>query len=143
MQVRAPGPQLRFFLSSTELSQPLERGAGLEPVGVFIKIHRSGLSLGQQEGYLFCRLGEPCQMHPRGPQISAADYPATLLKTAPALFSPPRLYHLIESHSGDGNEKIRQKPLRVLSAESFCLITVANRDFDPYIFRALRIAITA
>ena len=107
MQVRAPGPQLRFFLSPTQFRQPLERGTGSEPVGVFMKMDRGGLSLGQREGYRFRRLGEPCQVHPRGPQISAADYPATLLKTAPSLFSQARLYHRIKPHSGEGNEKIR------------------------------------
>lgn len=80
---------------------------GLEPVGVFMKMDRCGLSLGQPESYRFCRLGEPCQVHPRGPQISAADYPATLLETAPALFLPARLYYRIKPYSGEGNEKIR------------------------------------
>lgn len=112
-------------------------------VGVFMKMDRVGLLLSQGEGYRFCRLGEPCQVHPRGPQICAADYPATLLKTDSALFFPARLYYRIKPHPGEGNEKIRQKPLGVLPPESFRLATGANGDLDPHVFQTLRIAITA
>ena len=115
----------------------------MQLLGMFMKMNRTGLSLGQREGYRFCRLCHSCQMHPRGPQISAADYAATLLKTALVLFSPDRLYHRIKPHSGKGNEKIREKPLRVLSVERFCLSTEANRNPYPHIFQALRIAVTA
>jgi len=108
-----------------------------------LKMGRCGLFLGQRERDRFRRLGEPFQVHPRGSQIGAADYLATRLKTAPAFSSSARLYHRIKPHSGKGNEKIRQKPLRVLSPERFCLATAANRDHDPHIFQALRIAITA
>lgn len=107
MQGRAPGAQLRIFLSPTQFREPLERGTGPEPVGVFMKMDRGGLSLGQREGYRFRRFGEPCQVHPRGPQIAAADYPATLLKTAPAFSTSARLYYRIKPHSREGNEKIR------------------------------------
>ena len=143
MQVLVTGPQLRFLLSIPELTQPLERGEGPEPVGVFMKMDRLGLLFSQREGDRFPRRGEPCQVHPRGPQIRAADYPATLLETAPALFCVARLYHRIKSHPGKGNEKIRQKPLGVLPPEKFRLATGANRDLDPHVFQALRIAITA
>ncbi len=115
----------------------------MQLLGVFMKMNRSGLSLGQREGYCFYRICHSCQMPARGPQISATDYPATLLKTALALFSPDRLHHRIKPHSGKGNEKIRQKPLRALSVESFCLSTEANRNLYPHIFQALRIAVTA
>lgn len=107
-----------------------------------MKMDRVGLLLSQREGYRFCRLGEPCQVHPRGPHIRAADYPATLLKTDSALFSPARIYYRIKPHPGEGNEKIRQEPLGVLLPERFRLATRANRDLDPDVFQTLRIAIT-
>ena len=67
---------------------------------------------------------------------------ATLLKTAPPLFCAARLYYRIEPHAGEGNEKIRQKPHRVLQPERFRLATEANRDRDPHVFQTLRIATT-
>jgi hypothetical protein len=132
-----------LFLSPPQLLKPLERGVRLKLIGVFMKMDRGGLSLGQRERRRSCRRLQPLQVHPRGPHISAADSPATLLKTAPALFLPPRLYYRIKPHSGEGNEKIRQKPLRVLSPERFGLATAANRDCDPHIFQTPRIAIPA
>jgi len=108
-----------------------------------LKMGRCGLFLGQRERDRFRRLGEPFQVHPRGSQIGAADYLATRLKTAPAFSSSARLYHRIKPHSGKGNEKIRQKPLRVLFSQRFCLSTEANRNPNPHILQAFRIAVTA
>lgn len=72
-----------------------------------MKVNRRGLALGHNQGHSFCRLFEPLQVHPRGPQIIAAYDTATLLDSAPLLFLLPRLYHLVESHTGEGNEKVR------------------------------------
>jgi len=139
----ATGSQMRFFLSAHQLFGPLERGEGTGLVARFMKMYRRRLSLGQSQGYLFCRLIKPPQVHPRGAQIYAAEYPATLLESASALFRTDRLYHLIEPHSGVGNEKVGKNPLGVLPAESFCRATVANRDYDPHIFRIFWLAVTA
>jgi len=97
----------------------------------------------QREGNRLYRLFKPPQVHPRGPQINTAEYPTTFLKTASTLFFPARLYYRIKLYAGEGTEKIRQKPLRVLPAERFRLRAVPNGDFDPHIFQALWIAITA
>ena len=115
----------------------------MELVGVFMKMDRGGLPLGQRESPLFCRLGEPLQVRPRGPQISAADYVGRLFKTASTLFSPARFHNVIEPHSGEGNEKIREKPLRILFTEKFRPTTAGHGDLDPLIFPAFRLAVTA
>lgn len=108
-----------------------------------MKMNRRGLSFGQRERHRLYRLSEPGKVHPRGPQISTADYPAALFKGAPALFSPARFYHRIKPHSGVGNKKIRKKPPRVLTAKSLCRRAKANRDGDPHVLQTFRIAITA
>lgn len=72
-----------------------------------MKMNRCRLTLGQSQGHSFCRLFEPPQVHPSGPQINATYDPATLLDSAPAVSLPPRLYHIVESHTGKGNEKVR------------------------------------
>jgi hypothetical protein len=143
MQVLTPRAQPRFLLLPPQFRQPLERGLRLKLIGVIVQMNRGGLSLGQREGYLLRGPFQPLQVHPGGSRVNAADYPATLFQTGPALSFPARLYHGIEPHSGEGNEKIRQKPLRVLQPERFRLGTVANRDFDPFVLQALRIPITA
>jgi hypothetical protein len=82
-------------------------------------------------------------VHPQGSQINAAEYPATLLGSTPALFRTDCLQHLIESNPGEGNEEIRQQPLRVLPPERFCLPTEASRNCYPYIFLAFGVTVTA
>ena len=108
-----------------------------------MKMNCGCLSLCQGEGHLFCRLIKPFEVHPRCAQINATEYPATLLESAPALFLTDRLYHLIEPHPGEGNEKVGKKTLCVLPAKSFCQATVANRNFDPHIFLTLGVTVTA
>ncbi|MFP4550169.1 MAG: hypothetical protein ACLFNT_05150 [Spirochaetales bacterium] len=108
-----------------------------------MKMNRGGPPLGQRERTLFRRLGEPLQVHPRGPQISTADYVARLFKIASTLFSPARFHNVIEPHSGKGNKKIREKPLRVLQAERFRPTTAGHGNLDPHIFQAVPIAVAA
>jgi hypothetical protein len=112
-------------------------------VGMVMKMNRGGLPLGQRESTRFCRLSEPFQVHPRGPQISAADYLASFLKTASTLSFSARFHYVIEPHPGEGYEKIRQKPLRVLFAERFRHPTAGHGDLDPHIFQVFRLAVAA
>lgn len=139
----ATGSQLSFLLSAQQFFQPLERGEGTEGIVCFMKVNRCRLTLGQSQGRCFRRIFEPLQVHPNGPQINAADDPATLLDSAPAVSLPARLYHIVESHPGKGNEKVWKKPPGILPPECFCPTTVANRYFYPYIFHTLRVTVTA
>lgn len=82
-------------------------------------------------------------MHPRGPQINAAEYPATLLESAPSLFSPARLYHRIEAHPGEGDEKVGKKALGVLPPQVFRLSTYTHYYGYPHIFLAFRVSVAA
>jgi hypothetical protein len=137
------GSQKRFFLPGQQLFQPPKRGEWTGVVTRRMKVYCRRLPLGQSQGRRFYRLFEPSQVHPRCPQINATEDPATLLQCAPTLFLTDRLHHLIEPHPGERNEKVGKKTLCVLPAESFCRATVANRDFDPHIFLALGITVTA
>jgi hypothetical protein len=108
-----------------------------------MKMDCVGLPLSQKETYLVRCLFKPSQVHPGGPHVGAADNPATFLKAASLLLCPARLYHGIQSHSGKGNEKIREKPLRVLLAERFRHPTAGHGDLDPHIFQVFRLAVAA
>ena len=134
---------MRFFLSAHQLFGPLERSEGTGLVARFMKMYRRRLSLGQSQGYLLYRLFEPPHVHPCCAQIYAAEYPATLLEGASALFITDRLYHLIEPHPGVGNKKIGKKPFGVLPPQCFCLPTNDQYYAYPHIFLAFGVTVTA
>jgi hypothetical protein len=106
-------------------------------------MYRRSLSLSQSQGYLSGRLFEPLQMHPCGSKINAAEYPATLLESAPALFSPARLYHRIETHPSEGDEKVGKKAFGVLPPQDFRLSTYNHYYGYPHIFQALWVSVAA
>ena len=115
---------------------------GADVAGVFVEMNRRGLSLGQRKRHRLHRRGEPGQVHPRSSQISTANYPAALFKSAVAFSTPARFYHRIKPHSGKGDKKIRQKPPCVLPPESFRRRAKAHRDRDPHVLQTFWIAIT-
>jgi hypothetical protein len=108
-----------------------------------MKVDHCGLTLGQREGGRSGRLFEPPQVQPGGPEISAAEYPATLLERAPAFSSPAHLYHFVKPYPRSGDEKVGKKPLGVLLTICFCFSAEENRDTNPHSFLALRVPVTA
>jgi hypothetical protein len=98
---------MRFFLPGYQLFQPPERVKRTGVAARLMKVYRRRLPLGQSQGRRFCCLFDLSQVHPHGPQINTAEYPATLLQSNPVFFPPLHLYHLIEPHTGEGDEKVR------------------------------------
>lgn len=132
-----------FFLAVVQLKEPFERSEGTEFVGVFMKVDRCCLKLGQSEGYHFCRIFQPLQVRPRSPEVTTAKYSATLLKGTAALFSPARLYYRVEPHPGPGDEKFGKKSFGVLPAQYFCLSADDNYYAYPHIFQTFGVPVTA